>query len=85
MRFYSQFSDSAPSFLALEGSIPLRTHWDGHKMWDTVHELDIEPHLKTENVQFLMACHYFCLQNVPISFEYADFYAKNLTNFGYPS
>ena len=32
--------------------------------------------LKTENVQFLLACHYFCVQNIKISFEYADFYAK---------
>ena len=25
---------------------------------------------------FLLARHYFCLQNIKISFEYADFYAK---------
>ncbi len=26
--------------------------------------------------QFMRACHYFCLQNIKISFEHADFYAK---------
>ena len=32
--------------------------------------------LKTENAQFLLARHYFCAQNIKISFEYADLYAK---------
>ncbi len=29
-----------------------------------------------KNAQFLLARQYFCVQNIKISFEYADFYAK---------
>ena len=31
-----------------------------------------------------MACHFFCLQNIKISFEYVDFYAK-IYQFLYPT
>ena len=32
--------------------------------------------LKTENAQFLMARHYFCLQDIKISSKHVDFYAN---------
>ena len=34
--------------------------------------------LKTENARFLSAHYYFYLQDIKISFEYVDFYAKTL-------
>ena len=32
--------------------------------------------LKTENARFLLAHHYFYLQDIKISFEYVNFHAK---------
>ena len=32
--------------------------------------------LKTENAQFMMARHYFCLQDIKISFKDVNFYTK---------
>ena len=38
--------------------------------------------LKTENALFLMARHYFYLQDIKISFGHVDFYAKMLLVLG---
>ena len=44
--------------------------------WENISQRSDPELLKTENAQFLPAHHYFCLQDIKISFDQADFYTK---------